>query len=79
MLLAFDGAVIVDNTYAKGDVTKDGEIDNRDLIMIARYLVGLVEFDEKQLEAADFNEDDIVNNTDLVLIARYIVSQGYNY
>ena len=51
-------------------------IDNRDLIMIARYLVGLVEFNEKQMEAADFNEDGIVNNTDLVLIARYIVAQG---
>jgi predicted peptidase len=71
-----NGAVVVDNNYPIGDVSQDGEIDNRDLIMIARYLVGLVEFNEKQLEAADFNEDDIVNNTDLVLIARYIVTLG---
>jgi hypothetical protein len=72
--VAIDGAVIVDNNYPIGDVSQDGEIDNRDLIMIARYLVGLVEFNEKQMEAADFNEDGIVNNTDLVLIARYIVA-----
>jgi hypothetical protein len=51
--IAIDGAVIIDNTYAKGDVTQDGSVDNRDLIMIARYLVGLVEFNEKQLEAAE--------------------------
>ena len=70
---AKDGAVIVDNTYAKGDVNQDGTVDNRDLIMIARYLVGLVEFSEKQIEAADFNNDGIVNNSDLVLIARAIV------
>jgi beta-glucosidase len=74
--VAIDGAVIVDNNYPIGDVSQDGEIDNRDLIMIARYLVGLVEFNDKQMEAADFNEDGIVNNTDLVLIARYIVAQG---
>ncbi len=55
-------------------MTQDGERDNRDLIMIARYLVGLVEFNAKQLKAADFNEDGIVNNSDLVLIARYIVA-----
>ncbi len=59
----------------KGDVSVDGGVDNRDLIMIARYLVGLVQFDEMQMELADFNNDGIVNNTDLVLIARYIVSR----
>jgi hypothetical protein len=59
----------------KGDVTVAGGVDNRDLIMIARYLVGLVQFDEMQMELADFNNDGIVNNTDLVLIARYIVSR----
>ena len=41
--------------------------------MIARYLVGLVEFNAKQMIAADFNEDGIVNNQDLVLIARALV------
>jgi hypothetical protein len=72
--VAIDGAIIVDNNYPIGDVTQDGEVDNRDLILIARYLVHLVEFNEKQKIAADFNEDGNINNTDLVLIARYIVS-----
>ena len=42
--------------------------------MIARYLVGLVEFNEKQLEAADYNKNGEINNTDLVLIARAVVA-----
>jgi hypothetical protein len=69
-----DGAVIIDNTVIKGDVNGDGEVDNRDLIMIARYLVDLVEFSAKQMEAADYNEDGVVDNKDLVLIARAIVA-----
>jgi predicted peptidase len=69
-----DGAIIVDNVFAKGDVTMDGELDNRDLIMIARYLVELVDFNAKQKELADFDEDGDIDNVDLVLIARAIVS-----
>lgn len=68
---AFGGAVTV--KAAKGDVNGDGQVDNRDLIMIARYLVHLTVFDAQQMETADYNSDGIVNNTDLVLIARAIV------
>jgi beta-glucosidase len=74
--VAIDGAVIVDNNYPIGDVTQDGEVDNRDLIMIARYLVGLVEFNAKQKIAADYYTDGVINNTDLVFIARAIVAMA---
>ena len=72
--IAIDGAIIADNTYAKGDVTQDGAVNNADLIMIARYLVGLVEFNDKQKESADYNDDGVIDNIDLVLIARAIVA-----
>jgi beta-glucosidase len=68
------GSVTIKNEYAKGDVTQDGSVDNRDLIMIARYLVDLVQFNAEQLEAADYNNDGNVTNADLVLIARAIVN-----
>ena len=68
-------AVIEKVRNIKGDVSGDGVVDNRDLIMIARYLVKLVEFNDMQKEAADWNEDGRINNTDLVLIARYIVTK----
>jgi hypothetical protein len=67
------GCIVIENVYQKGDVNKDGTFNNADLIMIARYLVDLVEFDEKQLEIADYNDDDNVDNKDLVLIARALV------
>jgi predicted peptidase len=69
-----DGYLVVDNNYPIGDISQDGEVDNRDLILLARYLVHLVEFNEKQLIAADFNVDGAINNSDLVLIARAIVN-----
>ncbi len=68
------GLVTVSNVWLKGDVNMDGYVDNRDVIQIARYLVELVQFDDKQLELADFNEDGTINNIDLVLIARYLVA-----
>lgn len=51
----------------------DYELTNADLIMIARYLVDLEKFDERQMELADFNDDGKMNNTDLVMIARALV------
>ncbi|MBQ6540783.1 MAG: glycosyl hydrolase 53 family protein [Oscillospiraceae bacterium] len=74
-LISYDGTLVIDNDYFPGDVTLDGIIDNRDLIMIARYLVQLVEFNESQLEAADYNDDGVIDNKDLVLISRALVAQ----
>ena len=75
-LLTYPAVVTIENDYPAGDVSQDGAVDNRDLILIARYLVHLVEFDEIQLADADFNGDGKVNNSDLVQIARYVVSQS---
>jgi beta-glucosidase len=68
-----DGAIIFDNTPLKGDVDDDGIVCNKDLILIARYLVKLIDFNEKQKIAADYNENGEINNADLILIARAIV------
>ena len=57
-----------------GDVDVDGEVGNSDLILIARYLVNLVDFDDNQFTAADMNEDGAVDNTDLIAVARAIVN-----
>ena len=59
----------------KGDVNGDGFVNNADLIMIARYLVDLVNFNTQQKNIADYNDDGKVNSTDLVLIARAIVEK----
>ena len=72
-VLTVDGEVDLTVAPKLGDVNMDGEVDNRDLIMIARYLVDLVQFNAEQMILADFNEDGLVNNTDLVLISRFLV------
>ena len=57
-----------------GDLNGDGEVDNVDLVMLARYNVALQTLDETQLKAADLNGDTRVDNLDLVSLARFIVN-----
>ena len=73
ILKAMDGAVIVDNTYAAGDVTLDGMMTNADVIALARYLVNLVEFNAEQLVVADYDVDGEIDNADLIRLARSMV------
>ncbi len=52
-------------------MNSDGNIDNADLILVARYVVSIdVNID---LLAADVNFDNSVSNTDIIMIARYLV------
>jgi hypothetical protein len=57
----------------KGDVDFDGDVDNADLILIARHLVNIITLNERQLKVADMNDDGTVNNADLILHARFLV------
>jgi hypothetical protein len=70
-VLLFDGSV---PETLHGDVDRDGDVDNADVIMIARYLVELETFDDEQMVIADFNEDDTIDNLDLILIVKYVIS-----
>jgi hypothetical protein len=65
------GKVIIKNRA--GDVNMDGLLDNRDVVMLARYLVRITEFTDEQIALADYNGDGQVSNSDLVKICRYIV------
>lgn len=56
-----------------GDVNLDGRVSNADVITLARYLVGLTEFNEDQLELADIDGNGAISNIDLVKLARSIV------
>ena len=57
--------------YRKGDVNKDGEITNIDLLIVAGYVVKLS--DSIDLKYADMDDDGEVTNTDVIRIARAIV------
>ena len=57
----------------KGDITKDGITNIKDLVQIRRKILGLEEFDELQLKAADMFSDEVINIKDLVRIRRIIL------
>ena len=66
------GTVIIAGIL-KGDLNRDGEVNNADLVMLARYLVELETFDAEQLEIGDYDNNGTIDNRDLVLLARYLV------
>ncbi len=58
------------NTYISGDVNGDGEVNNKDLGVLRRFLNDWdVEIDEL---ASDVNRDGEVNNKDLGILRRYL-------
>ncbi|MBE6949052.1 MAG: hypothetical protein E7456_04320 [Ruminococcaceae bacterium] len=58
----------------KGDVDMNGVITNADLVMVARYIVGVESDNDAEIEAkGDVDGNGEVNNSDLVRIARIIV------
>ena len=57
----------------KGDITKDGITNIKDLVKIRRNILGLEEFDEFQEKSADSAADEVINIKDLVIIRRIIL------
>lgn len=56
----------------KGDLNDDGAITSADSVMLARYLAGLTELTETQLQAADLNSDGAVSSADAVMLAKFL-------
>ena len=77
VLLGYGGDLEWLYIYLRGDVDADGEYTNADLVMMARYLVGLCQRDSDEYAAVtdygDIDRDNKVTNTDLVSLARKIV------
>lgn len=55
-----------------GDVNLDGVVNSIDAALILKYVAGLVELSEKQLENGDFNGDGFVNSIDASLILSFV-------
>lgn len=73
----FNGDEVVDTktVVITGDMTGDGLINNRDVAMMNKTLIGTVEADEYQMLAIDVNGDGSVNNRDAAMVARYLVGK----
>ena len=57
----------------KGDVTKDGKTNIKDIVQMRRNILKLEEFDEYQKVAVDLAKDNVINIKDLVIIRRIIL------
>ena len=59
------------NETKTGDVNRDGTTDNKDVVVLFRYVSGVI-YDVFDQTAADMNNDKAVNNKDVTLLFRYI-------
>lgn len=71
MPLRVEAGAITVFQYLVADVNNDLLIDSADVVMLARYLVGLET--EINTRGADVNEDGAIDGRDLVKLARYMV------
>ena len=64
-----------------GDANGDGEVNNRDAILLDRYVAGWDGYESRltDRDAADLNRDSEINNRDAMIIDRYISGwEGYD-
>ncbi len=57
--------------YFKGDVNFDGSIDKYDYLLVKRYCLKTVTFNEEQEIRGDVNDTDGINKYDYILIKRH--------
>jgi hypothetical protein len=80
-LTTVDGSFYVD---CFGDVTLDKLIDVADVVSLVGYILGTIEYDIRQEEAADVNQDSLIDVGDLVgvintILGRPIEAPGLGY
>lgn len=56
-----------------GDIYEDGDVNIYDLTLLARHMIGLADFTDRQMEAANVTDDDLVDIKDVVKLAQYVV------
>lgn len=59
-----------------GDVDFDGDVDAFDALLVLRYVLGLVSFDDTTLAIADVNGDGVVDSADVIFILRMALAQS---
>ena len=63
----------VDNNVVYGDVSGDGSVKLVDAVLILKYMVGLVDFSEKQRICGDVTGDGNVTLSDAIVIQKHLV------
>ena len=69
------------SSYIIGDLNGDGEVTNRDAMILDRYIAGWAGYAEKiaDMRSADLNRDNDVTNRDAMILDRYVAGWvGYD-
>ena len=67
-------------SYIVGDVNLSGEVDNRDAMILDRYIAGWADYDRyiKNMDAADMDRKGTVDNRDAMILDRVVAGwPGY--
>lgn len=56
-----------------GDVNYDGSINSLDLLLLKRYILGLVEDIEVSITNSDINSDGVINSVDMFKLKRMVI------
>ncbi len=66
----------IDAEYKPGDIDLNGKITTKDLILVKRYLLGMVSFEEgsQAYRNADITKDGLVTTSDLLAIKKYLLT-----
>lgn len=62
-----------DSQLLPGDVNGDANVNILDIVMVANYTLGQMEFTDEQIQAADVNQDGNINILDIVQIINIIL------
>lgn len=66
--------VVQSTEYILGDINDDKNVDLTDLTYLSLYLLGDIEFDDRQYASADYQTDGVVNLADLATFKEAIVN-----
>ena len=73
MLMILAGPFTVEAPIVWGDANGDGETTIEDALLIMRYLIGIDEIAEENLEWCDVNGNGSIDLTDALLIMRKVI------
>lgn len=80
-IVATGDKLVTDNNkifylIVRGDISKDGNTNIKDLVKLRKYLLKIEKFDEFQKKAADLSQDNDITIKDLVQIRKIIISKS---
>ncbi len=62
--------------YSLGDVDEDGDVDKADAALLLRYISGITDLTESQLNVSDCNTNQSIDITDVNAILKYLESNN---